>query len=177
MNKKILIGSIIAVVILLLPSNIAMSELGSDDVDVIKIQNTGSGGQPDLIITDIWFGPGWHPYVNEIGFTVENIGDAKVPDGQWIEGNIVVYRLHLGIIPVYYKTHNVVWSSFTGLGPGQSKEVGFGDDDEYPAFGFFRFYGDVYTAGESDYRNNDRKETMFTIVVFPSMVHAWFELW
>ena len=71
MNKKILLGSIIAVVILLLPSTIAMPESNSEKIGLIETQNTGNSGKPDLVVGNVY------PYMHDIPITMGVRCDVK----------------------------------------------------------------------------------------------------
>ncbi len=161
MNKKILISSIIAVVILLLPSTIVMSELNTDTAEDIEIQNIINNGLPDLIIEDIFIRFGSMIGDQIFDCTIKNIGDAKTEKNIIETHTTVRYKL-FGILPL-----SIVFSETTlhgvglGLYPGESATLSIVDDYELPKFGTYSFSCTVNPnkkIGEYTYSNNRYSE-------------------
>ncbi len=164
MNKKILIGSIIAVAILLLPSAVAMPELSSTSIDKTELQNTGSSGKPDLIIEGIATKPeNW--YEDEYLCRIKNIGNETTYD--FIDLEVTIKRLFLGKFPIktvrFYRSSGKISS---GVSPGETYDLFFAYESNLPIFGFYRFdcvVNPQHTIDESDYNNNFYSKTYFVI--------------
>ena len=152
MNKKILVGSIIAVVILIIAS---FPTVGSNE------------GKPDLIIEDIVFEPDIFLYREDVFLRVRNIGDTK--NIETIEFVVVVFRMLFGLIPIYVETSKT-WCG-TVIEPGKAKDLLFENTEYLPTLGFFKLYCTVnpdQTIDEEYYFNNHYTETF--LVIFKSWV-------
>ena len=177
MNKKILIGSIIAVVILLLPSTIAMPESNSEKVGLIETQNTGNEEKPDLVISDIYpYIGGDLPIPTDTVCVVKNIGDAPAVGS--IDVRLTVKKLFVGIIPIRTLYDKVQSRDTNGLNPGGKMEFEF----SYlpPNFGFCRFNSkvDVYNRiDESDDDNNGYSATYFIFDSESMFGWGWWHLY
>lgn len=162
--RKIFIG-IIIVLMLLLPSIPAMSELNLNDENHIESQNIVNSGKPDLIITNVWFDPiniPPGPWYN-IKITIKNIGDEKVDENEDINISIIVKKWFF----ITYKTYDITIKG--GLEPGKRNHSTFvvWDYDYIP--GFYRFKCNVNvdkTIDESDYQNNIYSEYALKIFSF-----------
>jgi len=169
--KKILVG-IIIVIMLLLQSSHAFSELNLIDENDVGSKNIVESDKPDLIITNIWFkwNP-WNPFphcTHYIGVTIKNIGDEKVDENEDINLTIIVKKW----LFVKLKTYNIDIKG--GLEPGESKKSNFSDiidSDYFP--GFYKFISYVNSEkaiDESDYLNNDYTERDLYLIL------CWIEL-
>ena len=156
------------VVMLLIPSAIAMSEISSDNKDVIESQNTGSG-KADLIITDIVIKPGHFPYERDLYCQVENIGDTKTEG--IIELHIVVKHMLFGLFPIKtIKTYDI--SHGLVIDPGEIEDLLFADARDIPSFGFFKFFCIVnpdQTIEEEFYFNNIYDERF--LIIFSQFIN------
>ena len=156
MNKKILLGSIIAVVILLIASfPMVMS----------------NEGKSDLVIEDIIIRTGTMPGDQIFYCWVKNIGDAKTDKGIIEIYTTVRFKL-FGILPL-----STVFSKTTpfgvgyGLYPGESANLSIVTDCELPKFGTYGFYCTVnpnMEIEEYNYSNNRHSE------VFHVLFGYWF---
>ena len=151
MEKRILLGSIIAVVILIIAS---FPTVGSNE------------GKPDLIIEDIKKWSSTMPYRYEIGCVVKNIGDAN-SDGT-IELRVVVTHMLFGLIPtITVRTFKL--GHTIGIEPGEAEDLFFAECGQLPIFGFYKFFCTVnpdQTIDEEYYFNNHHSETFLVIFSF-----------
>ena len=113
MNKKILIGSIIAVLMLLLPVSTGISEL-----------NIPQDELPDLSIRYIYFYsriPQWGDYILKIN--IKNKGKAIVNES--IQTRVIMKRFLIGlpIIPTISSTVDISFNN--GIKPGEDEWRGF----------------------------------------------------
>ena len=157
MNKKILFGSIIAVVILIIAS---FPTVGSSE------------GKPDLIIEDIVFKPDNFLYYDDVFLRVKNIGDTKnIGTFNFV---VVIKRMLFGLIPINTVRTFKVWHG-TMIEPGEAEDLLFANTGYLPILGFFKFYCTVnpdQTIDEEYYFNNHYTETF--LVIFNSC--SWKEL-
>ena len=148
MNNKILIGSIIAIAILIIAS---FPTVWSNE------------GKPDLIIEDIKVWPSTMPYRYEIGCVVKNIGDVS-SEGT-IELRVVVKHMLFGLIPtITVRTFKL--GHTIGIEPGEAEDLCFAECEQLPIFGFYKFFCTVnpdQTIDEEYYFNNHHSETFLVI--------------
>ena len=162
MNKKILLGSIIAVVILSLPSTIAVSELRSQNDEL-----------PDLSIENIYFYsriPEWEDYT--LIATIKNKGDVYVNESVQARVTILRFLFGIPIIPLLIITRKI--SFYNGIEPGESEDRWVADWDEVPKLiGFYVVIVNINIdrkLKEINYMNN------FILRIFARGTVYWYPL-
>ncbi len=165
MNKKILLGSIIAVGMVLLPLAIAVPELESDNIDEIKPQNIRISGKPDLTVEKIFDMSNNIIVLSDIKCRIKNIGDTITP-GDRIEIFFEMKKMLFGVIPIE-TVYSSTWETIcSGIEPGESRDftlLNAIEPDEY--LGFYKVTCKVnpnWKFAEESYFNNRRTDRFFT---------------
>ena len=151
MKKRILIGSIIAVVILIIAS---FPTVGSSE------------GKPDLVIEDMVIKPGNFPNEQEFFCRVKNIGDVIAEKTIFVSVDIRMCFL-LGMLPIYLiGTFDGGGNFVPGLYPGETIDIVFAYSYDLPRFGFYLFSCKVnpqQTIDEGKFSNNYHSEKSFVL--------------
>jgi uncharacterized protein YxeA len=165
--KKILVG-ILIVLMLLLPSAVALPEITAKNNDVIKYQKKGSE-KPDLIVHDFWVEHMEHiEGYNDFHMRIQNVGDATIDKNEDIFVKIDVKKFSFSKLKlVNYKNYHFSMSDhIDDLLPGGTKDKDFDDDLGQYEPGIYIFDCTVNpdrTIDEKLYINNDRTELVIGI--------------
>lgn len=148
---------------LVIPTGVASNRLViKNNVENSDQSTVSDRGLPDLIIKDIFTGPGWYPFVTDYLVRVKNIGE-KEADG-WIDINVkitVEWKL-LGIIPMK-ETYNIEtgFRKFPPIQPGETEDFAFTSNEYFNDRGKCSFSAVInpdHTMEESNYSNNFYEE-------------------
>jgi hypothetical protein len=166
--KKILIGMII-VLMLLIPSVVATSEL---KYDIIESKNNNDGN-PDLVITEIRPDTGDVPLITGTEVTIKNVGDASF-SGE-IRVRLKVDRIIFGFLPI--ESQYTAVQSFTdnSFSPGEKYYMHFPymPEERFRSFRFIATVDPFDEIWEENDLNNKMKERFFIFDIDNALFGWW----